>query len=493
MNTKNQPSENDSQSRKLLIDIPVVILIIITVPFYLILTLLINIILVIQYVIFLIEDFLHTVWFQISGTATLQSRLKGDILAAKGDALRFLLEIFEIHKKSVENREQEEMEVSINDIRQLEELIGFTEPSKAKWFRFYLPGFNSFKAALYGRDLSELFSGRIISPLSTDTSANLSETKLSSFPPDTLWALITMNLLKEAEQNLRRNTETAFRAYLRAERYLVFAEYVLYVKEKQDKKYKKIPNPLFSRAMLVNSTLPIEMREEERNLVADLLLKKDDKGNRLREVREDLSIIEIDRAIEVLDQYRLKDYREIENLRVNLLIFLGVSTLLIAVTLVYFPEFLADWVPDFGYVTTEHTLGEGIVPQFKEGYTFMIRPIQQLFGLILLFGAIGAGISGIRTIQTDSGSIETLQNILGYWLALARMIVGAISAFVVALFLFSGVIDDQYLTLPIVLGTAIAAGFSERLLIRAITSFSDRTAPEPISSDTIEREIGTQR
>jgi hypothetical protein len=492
-------STDDSGVGELAIDAIVVVLVVLAVPLYLVFTLLLNVALLVQYPLRFAGDLLRGVWYQIVGTATLQRRLEGDILAAKGDVLRFALEIYEIHKMrtgsgaegtaGADGTDAGDTEVSIEDIRQFKELIRFAEPATGPRFRLYLPGFRSVRDALRGRDLSGLFAGRFVFPLATEESTDEPARRLDSFPPDTLWALVAMELLNEAERNLQRNTETAFRAYLRAERYLVFAEYILYLKEGVDKDYKGVPNPLLSRAMLVySSILPYGMREDEREFVADLLFEEDPEGNRLDEVREDLSIIEIDRALELLDQHRLESYRNVESLRVNLLSFLGVSALLIAATLFHFPAFLADSVPEFGYVTT-------VLDVTLFGYTvaLSILPEQLLFGLILVFGAIGAAISGIRTIQHDAGSLESLQRILGYWLALARMMVGAISAFVVALFLFSGVVDERFLTLPIVLGTAIAAGFSERLLVRAIASFGDRAAPEPRPSDAPEREPGGTR
>ena len=462
------------------------VLLVLAVPLYLALTLLLNVVLLVRYPLWVAAGLLRRVRFQVVGTATLQRRLEGDILAAKGDVVRFALEMYEIHKTRTEGPDAE---VTTREIEQFKDLIGASGSTGKRRFGLYLPGLRSVRAAIGDRDLSGLFGGRFVYPLSDGERDGVPAEAFESFPPDTLWALVAMELLNEAERNLRRNTETAFRAYLRAERYLVFAEYILYVKEGQDKSYKGVPNPLFSRAMLVySSILPFELREEERGLVADLLFEGDAEGNRLGEVREDLSIIEIDRAIDLLDQHRLESYRNVESLRVNLLSFIGVSALLIAATLFHFPSFLADSVPDFGYATT-------VLDLSVFGYTlaFSVLPEQLLFGLVLVFGAIGAAISGIRTIERDSGSIRSLQRILGYWLALARMMVGAISAFVVAVFLFSGVVDERFLTLPLVLGTAVAAGFSERLLIRAISSFGDRAAPEPRPPDAAERDPGGTR
>jgi hypothetical protein len=84
----------------------------------------------------------------------------------------------------------------------------------------------------------------------------------------------------------------------------------------------------------------------------------------------------------------------------------------------------------------------------------------------------------MRKIENDHGRSESLESILGYWLALVRMAIGAISAFVVLVFLSSGLIDPNILSLPLVLGISAASGVSERLALRAISSFESRAMPE---------------
>jgi hypothetical protein len=110
----------------------------------------------------------------------------------------------------------------------------------------------------------------------------------------------------------------------------------------------------------------------------------------------------------------------------------------------------------------------------------LISSEQLFFGVVLAFGAVGAAISGTQRIEQDSGSLQALEEILGYWLALVRMMIGAVSAFIVSIFLFSGVIDPNILSLPLVIGLSLAAGVSERLALRAISSFESRTLPDSV-------------
>lgn len=167
-----------------MVDALLVVLVVITVPLYLVFTVLLNVVLLVQYPVRIAGDLLREVWYQIVGTATLQRRLEGDILAARGDVLRFALEIFEIHKMKARTTGSEEVgaEVSTEDIRQFKELIGFSEPTTARRFRLYLPGFRSIRSALRGRDLSALFAGRFVFPLSTEGANDEPSARLDSFP-----------------------------------------------------------------------------------------------------------------------------------------------------------------------------------------------------------------------------------------------------------------------------------------------------------------------
>jgi len=57
-------------------------------------------------------------------------------------------------------------------------------------------------------------------------------------------------------------------------------------------------------------------------------------------------------------------------------------------------------------------------------------------------------------------------------IAISRFVFGALAALVVFSFMASGVLDLGKLTVPRVLAIAIASGFSDRLVVKAVNSFA---------------------
>lgn len=76
------------------------------------------------------------------------------------------------------------------------------------------------------------------------------------------------------------------------------------------------------------------------------------------------------------------------------------------------------------------------------------------------------------TAEGRKGGIYSEQ-ILGWWLAITRSIIGAASALVLYVFLLSGLAGTEFLSVPLVLVVSFVAGFSERLLLRTIESFEN--------------------
>jgi hypothetical protein len=198
-------------------------------------------------------------------------------------------------------------------------------------------------------------------------------------------------------------------------------------------------------------------------------------------LKDDLGITDLKQALKEVHEYRLREYRRFEVLRINILMFVGVPLISLVGFLLVVPSFASSFpsligqtlVPLTALLTTE-TFSLFSV----RGQSVFLHSEQVFFGLVLGFGALGAALSGMQKIEHDHGRSESLESILGYWLALVRMAIGAISAFVVLVFLSSGLIDPTILSLPLVLGISAASGVSERLALRAISSFESRAMPE---------------
>jgi len=170
------------------------------------------------------------------------------------------------------------------------------------------------------------------------------------------------------------------------------------------------------------------------------------------QVKDGVQLNELLRASEIIHEHYLEQYKRIENLRVNLLTFLAL-TIVSVVGILALPWFLPDMELTFPLPTFE-----GVGP-----YGTAI--------LVLVFGAVGASISGIRAIETEPESLQSMTQILGYWLPISRIVIGSVSAFLVSVFLGAGLVEGDLLTLPVLLGVAFASGFSERLILRSVESF----------------------
>lgn len=384
-------------------------------------------------------------------------------------------------------------------------------------------------------ELSELIQ-QVYGPTSFD---------VQGLPISTLWAFTAMELLNQASDSVRRNTETAYRAYLRAERMIVYGEYRLYELYRERSDDDSVPSASGDRSISVSASGLLggiggiyRRREEsdpeagpapsgpgvasdpenplrayarsvlddiyefdgrELDVVRDLLCVEADDDDSEPELKDSISWTELDRAIAELNKVRMEQYRRLESLRVTILGFAGLPALLLGILLVFFPSVLADiLVPpaapmdsmaaatvasadslapvEVATVDPRIWIQEVSVTLFDWSAT--VSSEQLFFGLVLAFGALGAAISGTQKVEHDSGSLRALEQILGYWLALVRMVIGAISAFIVSIFLFSGIVDPALLSLAVVLGISLAAGFSERLALRAISTFEARTLPE---------------
>ncbi|WP_380674656.1 Yip1 family protein [Salinigranum sp. GCM10025319] len=303
------------------------------------------------------------------------------------------------------------------------------------------------------------------------------------FPPHTRWVYDTMIHLNTADASLRRSMGTAYESYLTAKRHVVEGEYDLHrLRAEIDPRTGAEDGQQFlrSEASVVLYGLN-DYDEQTRKIVTDILC--DDQADPADEgtepkPKESLKITELKQALKELHEYRLREYRQFEILRINILMFVGLPIVSLIGLLIVVPSFMTAYPSLITTLVplTDLVSAESPPPLPVEGV--VIHSEQVFFGLVLGFGALGAALSGMRKIEHDTRTSESLESILGYWLALVRMSIGAISAFVVLVFLSSGLLDQTILSLPLVLGISAASGVSERLALKAISSFESRALPE---------------
>ena len=91
-----------------------------------------------------------------------------------------------------------------------------------------------------------------------------------------------------------------------------------------------------------------------------------------------------------------------------------------------------------------------------------------LLSSVAIFGATGGTVSGI--ISTARGTVKGKipDQLLNSWVTIIRPLFGAMSALAVSVFLLSGLIQFGDLTYNSTLAISFVAGFSERLLLRAV-------------------------
>lgn len=104
--------------------------------------------------------------------------------------------------------------------------------------------------------------------------------------------------------------------------------------------------------------------------------------------------------------------------------------------------------------------------------------MSDLLAFAALFGLLGATISDLLKLSkrgTATAPDELPSAMFGLWATAAKLTFGAASAVVLLVVLYSGIVpgfDATQLTPGFALGVSLAAGFSERLLLRAMEQVS---------------------
>lgn len=96
----------------------------------------------------------------------------------------------------------------------------------------------------------------------------------------------------------------------------------------------------------------------------------------------------------------------------------------------------------------------------------------RLIPSVILFGVMGAAMSGILSLSRDSTKARIPDLLVRGWIIVVRPVVGALSALAVYLFLISGILQLGQLSPGLILAFSFAAGFSERLVVRTMSKFT---------------------
>lgn len=181
-----------------------------------------------------------------------------------------------------------------------------------------------------------------------------------------------------------------------------------------------------------------------------------DKVGRL-EKDENLSVAEVREARYLLDREHQQTHlkRRYVQEQFSGLILVGVVslTLFVIVTLV-----------------GNYLVGSSISP-FQAG-----ARLQSWFIVyVLLAGTIGASLFGIvSSIKTDPRVQSLPQTISSGWMVVGRVLLGAISAFVLFLFIRSDIVNLSGNSEALILLIALAAGYSERFAPKALDALSEQ-------------------
>jgi 8-oxo-dGTP pyrophosphatase MutT (NUDIX family) len=97
---------------------------------------------------------------------------------------------------------------------------------------------------------------------------------------------------------------------------------------------------------------------------------------------------------------------------------------------------------------------------------------RALLASVALFGIMGASVSGLLSLAKATTGARIPDQLLNSWFTLTRPVIGAIAALAIHVFVLSGLLAFGEPTLRLVLAVSFAAGFSERLVVRAAESVS---------------------
>jgi ADP-ribose pyrophosphatase YjhB (NUDIX family) len=226
-----------------------------------------------------------------------------------------------------------------------------------------------------------------------------------------------------------------------------------------------------ARRIMYNGFSEAELEAEK-----EVLLRESEKLNEWRRAairnilaRENLPLGSLPastliRAAELRDDHYNNNYYKNRITRTTFYVLLAI----LAIVLMFLFSFLGSNSPDM-LITLDEAAGE------RE-----VLLIPMLWG-VLLFGLLGGCISSIFHIRNSSTTTRIPEIVNNSFITITRVLVGGASAIVIFFFFESGFSDqflseinlrpDSAITYFIL---AFAAGFSERLLLRAISSITGK-------------------
>ncbi len=176
-----------------------------------------------------------------------------------------------------------------------------------------------------------------------------------------------------------------------------------------------------------------------RKAVVEELLLEDCK------LKPKVGLAEVTYASFILHEHFDNDYHKRRMARRQLIVF---ASVLVATLLAYL-IYLQWYAPMHGFVL------------MMEDPRFIIA--------VALFGVMGAAFSGFSSIAREAVAARIPEQLVESWVSLARVAVGGVAALVIYHFLLSGILQiAENLTAGLVLAASFAAGFSERLVLRAV-------------------------
>lgn len=116
--------------------------------------------------------------------------------------------------------------------------------------------------------------------------------------------------------------------------------------------------------------------------------------------------------------------------------------------------------------------------QMNEKQTPVSMGDQEVAISAVLFGIMGAAMSGILSLARGSSGARIPEQLLGFFIVLARFGIAAVGALAVYAFLVAGLLPQLgEVSTGLVLAASFAAGFSERLVVRAVEEIVPKQKP----------------
>lgn len=289
-----------------------------------------------------------------------------------------------------------------------------------------------------------------------------------------------LRFVQSARRALDENDRGSFWQYLTAAKQWELAAWEELTGPGSDPLQKRAQQVLVEAAEI----LPADQREE----VESLLLTESGL------LRDDVGYDHVYEAVLILHEQYLNDYRTQRRLHALVRQFQSfMLTTIVALGGIF-------W--GFEPAVRKCTKAEAKNPMVQEALAtctwtdpkfFEMMNVSSLLTTVVLFGVLGASVSGLLSLSNVLGEAHIPERVGSYWLVIGRVVTGGATALIFAVFLVSG-IPDQFLRLdiatpnqraPLLLAVAFISGFSERLLLRTInTTIGVATPPGAPASAT---------